>query len=415
MAGAAGLLLAAGLLAVVAAPASAARSISFDDTPSGWSVHEGERDRNVGKVSASGLKNPKNIRYSITGAAGFSITPRGGRVAYSGAELGADTVSVTITARHVKNKAQPATITVSVAVHRHDHDTGGDAQLQSEPEVQADPDANQGGQGQSNRPAQPTSEACPAKMHYYIDNGNPADPKYNGWTYDSAAGKWVPHCHYVAMRGYNPFMKDGGETDGHYQRHYHACYNPAGPVVHKGHHITTPHDGEKYQAWHTHKIKNSNHYENGDRVVLRDHPTKPGVKIGKIVKGDKSPTDGHDGLCDENGGMSQRRANMIDQGKKNIDACLEGNYGVGGPCPGDQGQYMANVWARAYNQCVKDGTCVWSNWCVEHYHTDLNDNRKKNHSSCSGHTDTQRVGHTHSGAGYGTKGWGPTNELVGFG
>ncbi|MCY3607749.1 MAG: hypothetical protein OXG57_04830 [Acidimicrobiaceae bacterium] len=125
LAAVASVLLAAGLLAVVAAPASAKGSLSFDDTPTGWTVTEGERDRNVGSVSASGIKHTKNIRYSLTGPAPFSITKRSGRVMYDGGSLDGTGAVLTITAKHRRGKAEPATITVSVAVNRAPSDDAG--------------------------------------------------------------------------------------------------------------------------------------------------------------------------------------------------------------------------------------------------------------------------------------------------
>ncbi|MYA81914.1 MAG: hypothetical protein F4155_08560 [Acidimicrobiales bacterium] len=306
LAAVASMLLAAGLLAVVAAPASAAQTISFGDTPAGWTVHDGEPDRNVGKVSASGIKNPKNIRYSLDGPAGFAITPRGGRVSYDGTALDGDSTSVTITASHRRGKVEPARMIVPIAVHRHavEPDSGA-----------SDP--------QGNRPAKPTAEACPARHNYYLDEGNPGDPKFNGWVYDSAAGKWVPHCHWVNMPGFNPHMGTANENK-YWQRHTHYCTNPSGPTTYRGHTFDLPQDGEKYQARHTHLIGNSLHYENGDRYETKPHPTKPGVITGTFIKGDGSPTAGHGGLCDENGGMSIGRANSLLVKKRSIDCEIKG-------------------------------------------------------------------------------------------
>ncbi|MDE0676082.1 MAG: hypothetical protein OXH42_01930 [Acidimicrobiaceae bacterium] len=303
LAAVASMLLAAGLLAVVAAPASAAQTISFGDTPAGWTVHDGEPDRNVGKVSASGLKNPKNIRYSLDGPAGFAITPRGGRVSYDGTALDGDATSVTITASHRRGKAEPARIIVPIAVHRH--------------AVEPDPDAGTTNP-QGNRPPKPTTEACPAKRHYYLK-----PYMHNDWEWSAHANRWWANCEYVHMQGYNPFM--GTDADSKYwQRHTHYCTNPSGPTTYRGHTFDLPQDGEKYQARHTHQIGNSLHYENGDRYETKPHPTKPGVITGTFIKGDGSPTAGHDGLCDENGGMSQGRANSLLVKKRSVDCKIKG-------------------------------------------------------------------------------------------
>ena len=134
LAAVASLLLAAAVLAVAAAPASAAKTISFDSTPTGWTVHEGEKDRSVGTVSASGI-NVKNLRYSLSGPSAFKIKARSGRVAYDGGTLPAgDSVTLTVTASHRKGKATPANMLIEVAVHRH------------VAELTADPAADDGGQ-----------------------------------------------------------------------------------------------------------------------------------------------------------------------------------------------------------------------------------------------------------------------------
>ena len=108
---------AAGLLAVVAGPAAAAeKSLSFDETPSGWVVTSGEQKRNVGRVSASSPDvNASSVRYTVSGADGFVVAKRSGRVHYTGAELSSESVTLTFTA-HAGRKVESATMLVVVTV-----------------------------------------------------------------------------------------------------------------------------------------------------------------------------------------------------------------------------------------------------------------------------------------------------------
>ena len=118
-----GAMIAAALIALVAAfalssVADAAASLSFKETPTGWSVTSGEANDNVGEVQAKGLKKKNRIRYSLAGPSSFSIKPRTGIVQYDGSAISSDVTEthLAVTATDRQGKASPATITITVSV-----------------------------------------------------------------------------------------------------------------------------------------------------------------------------------------------------------------------------------------------------------------------------------------------------------
>ena len=94
---------------------AAEKTLSFGDAPTDWSITSGEADARIGKVTASGIKEDR-IRYSLSGANGFSIRPKLGVVGYDGSEIAAGQVQLTATARDSKGKAESASVTITVSV-----------------------------------------------------------------------------------------------------------------------------------------------------------------------------------------------------------------------------------------------------------------------------------------------------------
>ena len=123
------LLLVAALTMLVAAlplnTVSAARGpLTFDDTPTGWSITSGEADSEVGTVKATGVKKNR-VRYSVD-APGFSVKGKQGVVSYDGSPIAADKVLLVVTARDRRGKVEEVSVTITVSV----------AQAQPEPQRQ---------------------------------------------------------------------------------------------------------------------------------------------------------------------------------------------------------------------------------------------------------------------------------------
>ncbi len=318
------LALAAGLLTLVASPATAAKkSLSFGDAPTDWSVTVGEKDRNVGTVSASGI-NAKNIRYSLEGSSAFKIKARSGRVAYDGGDLSGDSVTLTITAKHRKGKANPATISVVVAVSggqpepehdhgqaEHDHDHGS---------------AQQGGQSGSAQQQQSSGSTQPE---------------------DYAGPQAVKH------RTQRTFI------DSQSHLHEHKCTNPTDLFTYKRYtRIPTEYDGKTYMASHSHVLSDPNgHAFHTDKMVkesdLKNFPTKhytktwSGTMDGSTwwnLKGSQQATDGdgtyesgnkHTGQTFRNGSLdhyySQLCVNMMSPNRLRVISHWKGFIDKGEP------------------------------------------------------------------------------------
>ena len=239
---------------------AAGKALSFSDAPSGWSVTVGQKDNNVGTVTATGVA-AKRIRYSLSGPDGFAIKARSGRVRYDGSALTGSTASLTITARERSDKAGPATITVSVAV------AGGSQPVIQEPE-----------------PETPVPSA-------EDDKGLPGHSTPNR---DEVSAREKPRSH------------------------MHTCKNPTGNVDYRGEKLEgTPYDGQTYGASHIGKISGDTHA--GPKKVLKQGDNHICQKVGWIPVYDHT---GKLLYRTANHGGSAKRAQHIKTWRADVDRML---------------------------------------------------------------------------------------------
>ena len=314
----ASLLLAAAVLAVAAAPASAAKTISFDSTPTGWTVHEGEKDRSVGTVSASGI-NVKNLRYSLSGPSAFKIKARSGRVAYDGGTLPAgDSVTLIVTASHRKGKATPANMLIEVAVHRH------------VAELTADPAADDG--GQPIRIGDRADVDGIRHRHYCVNPATTYSYKDEVRTL-TVEGSNPPRTYMVTVR-----VRDTVKTNG---------FGGNAEFTYRGQTLTsTPYDGKPYTFYHTHSVSTPLEWHAEIRYGWKDGKRQL-LNHGETLdeddgRGVGAPSDMHSpGQCETRWGSGKRRA-WIDRWKIQVDCKVEGatdNCYTGDRSPGKLPDY----------------------------------------------------------------------------
>ena len=95
--------------------AEASDPLWFKSTKGNWAVTSGDAAAEIGRVRARGV--PKtHIRYSVQGADGFSIGRRSGKVSYDGTPISTSSVSLTVTARDAKGRADSASVNLRVSV-----------------------------------------------------------------------------------------------------------------------------------------------------------------------------------------------------------------------------------------------------------------------------------------------------------